>query len=676
MKCKMLFLVAATVLSLAACGNNDNKKSEVIGHEEDITRYTFKGVHDFDYQESDSYIVKNKVSSYKIVLPNNPSAQIIKAKEELKNLFCEATGVNLEEITEDPSGLVHDENNEYISLGDTKLLESSGLKINKEELGVQASRILTLDKTIFLSGGDDVGVIFSVYNFLEILFNFDACAYDCVHLDKKDDVKFYTMDITDIPDIPYRSNSWAFIEENPNNLAYRLRTPYSFSDYFLSAGDTSVPGVNRGAIHNSLNIIPKNSVQGVLHKDTWFSDNGDQICYTAHGDKQSYQELVNQSALIIEDSLKLFTPASYPNKNYVSFTMMDNHNVCSCAACKAEINKYGTASGSVIKFCNALMAKLREWMDDPLNAEYNRPDLKLVFFAYNEFIFAPAHYDESAKKYVPNHEDVKMRNDVGVYYAVSSGFNYQKNIYDEGCKEGLTTYRQWCDIAPATLLWTYNANFGGYLSHVNSTNFYNTDAYQAFAQGNVTLLYNQGAWNSYNLTAYQMLAIYLDAKLSWNSNADINALIDRYFSYMYENAAEEMKELYYQENMYAMIMYESLGVLDSTGIINKPVQTTKCYPFQTLKAWLNIIEKARKKIEPYRDVDYDKFKMIKEHIDLEWVSPAYFMLAIYGKDYLSLDEYNSMLNYFVDEILPLKQFLISERSGSLSAWITQLVSGN
>jgi len=189
MKCKMLFLVAASVLSLAACGNNNNKNSEVIGHEEDITRYTFEGVHKFDCHETDSYLVKNKVSSYKIVLPNNPSAQIIKAKEELKNLFCEATGVNLEEITEDPSGLVHNKNNEYISLGDTNLLKTSGLTINKDELGVQASRILTLDKSIYLSGGDDVGVIFSVYNFLEVLFNFDVCAYDCVHLDKKDDVK-------------------------------------------------------------------------------------------------------------------------------------------------------------------------------------------------------------------------------------------------------------------------------------------------------------------------------------------------------------------------------------------------------------------------------------------------------------------------------------------------------
>ena len=137
-----------------------------------------------------------------------------------------------------------------------------------------------------------------------------------------------------------------------------------------------------------------------------------------------------------------------------------------------------------IVFCNDLMAKIHDWMYKDENIEYRREDLVLCFFAYNGFINAPAHFDAAQNKYVANHQDVVMRDDVGVYYAVSSGFNYQKSFYDDASAVGRETYEKWVDIAPSTLLWTYNANFGSYLSHVNSTNFYNNDAYRAFAAGN------------------------------------------------------------------------------------------------------------------------------------------------------------------------------------------------
>ena len=75
----------------------------------------------------------------------------------------------------------------------------------------------------------------------------------------------------------------------------------------------------------------------------------------------------------------------------------------------------------------------------------------------------------------------------------------------------------------------------------------------------------------------------------------------------------------------------------------------------------------------YEELDIKTYRMIKEHIDLEWVSPAYYMLSLYGKYYMDTDTYTKMARYFYYEILPLKFFLVSERSDSLSNWILTLI---
>ena len=67
----------------------------------------------------------------------------------------------------------------------------------------------------------------------------------------------------------------------------------------------------------------------------------------------------------------------------------------------------------------------------PENAAYYREDLKLLFFAYNKFLAAPARWDNVTEKYVPMHPDVEMREDVGVFYAISEDMNFIASVYDD-----------------------------------------------------------------------------------------------------------------------------------------------------------------------------------------------------------------------------------------------------
>ena len=115
-----------------------------------------------------------------------------------------------------------------------------------------------------------------------------------------------------------------------------------------------------------------------------------------------------------------------------------------------------------------------------------------------------------------------MRDDVGVFYAISKGLSYQQNLYSEASVEGVENSLKWFDISPSVYLWTYNANFGNFMFRTAGTNFYDTDAYQFFAAGGADLLFMQGAMPSDNVTSFQALDIYLDSKMQWDTNQPFN----------------------------------------------------------------------------------------------------------------------------------------------------------
>ena len=92
-----------------------------------------------------------------------------------------------------------------------------------------------------------------------------------------------------------------------------------------------------------------------------------------------------------------------------------------------------------------------------------------------------------------------------------------------------------------------------------------------------------------------------------------------------------------------------------------------------LNGWLNKIDAARGFIEKYKTSDSATYAMLKEHIDIEWVCPAYYMLTC-NADSLSDARYNDLVNYFKTNISALRDFRISERAtttvGTWSASLT------
>ncbi|MBQ3571806.1 MAG: DUF4838 domain-containing protein [Clostridia bacterium] len=640
-------------------------------------KYRFTdGIHDLTAPEANGFIVENGKSDYKILIPNEPDSNEVIAESELRYFFEEATGVKLTTVTESEEGFSHSAEGKYISIGETKMLESAKLDLKREVIGSQGVRIVTKDNNIYLIGKSSIGTLNSVYSLLNILFDYEQFAYDCFTLNKSNNVKLRDFNVIDVPDIEYRASASRLTENNPNNLEYRLRT-VTWNEFFLPIGDleNTEYGAFEHVVHNTSNVIPRGAPTS---RENWFSNqsgegpDNTQLCYTARGNKEDYEALVERIAYVLERSLIRYTPDKYPLRNIIAFTHEDNSSVmCRCDSCIKAEEKYGAPSGVAIVLSNDVMKKLQEWMNKPENAQYKREDLRLVFFAYASFVEAPAHYDEEQGKYVINHPDLQMRDDVGVFYAISGGLSYQQNIYCEDSKEGVENSLKWFDISPSVYLWTYDANFGNFLFRTAGTNFYDTDAYQFFARGKAKMMFKQSTMPGANVTSFQMLDIYLDSKMQWDTTQDINELTQRWFDAMFREASDVMFDLYVQQNNRAIIIAYETAKIAQTGIINYSIGR-EYWQYEMLNDWLNKIDQARELVEKYKVSDPSLYKVLKEHIDTEWVCPAYHMLA-YNSNNLSDARYNEMAMYFKTEISQLRDFQFSEKSPNMiSSWSASL----
>lgn len=667
-----LFLSALCVCSFAFGCNGGSGTQTPTGTAREKYRYT-KGVHNLTAPEANTYMVQNGKCDYQILLPANMDSNLIVAEAELKYFFEEATGVKLSSVVEPKEGMAHTAEGKYISIGSTKMFESAGIDLKADVLGSEGVRIVTKDKTVYVTGATTTAALNAVYTFLNIMFDYEQFAYDCFTLTETNNAKLRNFDVVDVPDIEMRACPSSLTDQNPDNLQYRLRTrPYS--EYFLPVGDTE-NGAAEHIIHNTSNIIPR---EAHPDHDKWFSDQSGQgaentqLCYTAHGDAEEFDALAERAAYVITRSLIKYPADKYPLRNIVTFTHEDNSSVmCRCEHCMKAQEKYGTQVGAAIVMANAIRAKIETWMNQPENAAYKRDNFKLVFFAYAAFVDAPAHYDEAQGKYVINHPDLQMRDDVGVYYAISNGLSYQKNLYDELSEEGVENSLKWFDISPSVYLWTYDANFGNFLFRTAGTNFYDTDAYQFFAQGNAKGLFKQSAMPGANLTSFQMLDIYLDAMMQWDTTRDINELTQKWFKAMFKEAADVMFDLYLQQNNWALIIAHETKKIAQTGIINYSIGR-EYWQYEMLKGWLDKIDEARALVEKYKTSDPALYKVLKEHIDIEWVCPAYYAM-FYNADSFTNEKYNEMVTYFKVDIASLKDFRMSERSAStIGTWSATL----
>ena len=594
-----ILLALSVVFSLVACGKGANNKTS--------DESNGNGVIEENEEKlpvvKNEFLIKNGTTSYEILYPANATSFEKIAVNEFSAFFKEATQISLRTVSDDKMS----ENGKYISIGYTKLLEKAEYTYSAQELKIDGFKIKTYGDDVLVFGANDYGTLYGVYETLGYLFDFEYFFNNCYRLNKGvTEMGLYDFDIVEIPDIEYRATGYGSLSANAMDC-YRLRMrPYP--EFFIP-----VYGV---VFHNSIRYVEKSPD----FKSSWIATSGDQLCYTAGGSKEELEKMLEASLVTLKEHL-----INYPNVNVITYTIEDNPNFCSCDSCKSVIAEYnGINSSVVILYLNKLNAKVQAWFEGE-GKEYAR-DLDIVFFAYNATTEAPVVYNEQTKKY-EGINGLKIDKGVSVMYAPIAA-DFTESINEGDNAQYYKTAKQWSDISTNLYLWLYSTNFSYYLAPYDSFDGI-ADNYAVAKEVNTRWIFDQAIWNEYGFTTgWSNLKSYINAKLSWDAELNVNELIDEFFETYFGPAENEMREIF--SSMRALNTYNKqnngLGGLRS---IYQNVLQEKFWPKQILADWITLCDKAIEKIEALKESSPTTYRKYYRHISGERISIYYLFISLY-----------------------------------------------
>ena len=562
-------------------------------------------------------LVDNGNSGYKIVLSQNASCEEEMAASELKTLFEEATSIKLSTITE--SEVSYADTSKLFLIGNTKYTKNTGVDV--DAIPSDGFTVKTMGSNLFVLG-EDSGIVYGVYEFLEKALGFEYYVADVYALNKNvKDLYMPKLDISDAPDIEYRADAWG--AENSQQGLYRARIR-SFNDAFMSNGMYH--------IHNTFSWLPKTDYEDA-HSD-WYSDDEAKLCYTAHGNET---ELAAMRSVVLEKFKEqvsyYFEKGDY--RQAISFTQQDSstNSWCSCNACKADVQTYGTASASIIRFLNPIAKQLKAWLAE----RYPGREVTIVFFAYQASEKAPVKRENG--KLVPADNSLVLEDNLAVWIAPIYG-NYIRSVTDMENENMYNLFRNWSIVAKYFYVWCYDTNFRNYLMWYDTFNAL-PDLYEYLNNFNVKYMFNQGQiHSSSNLTGFDALKVALNYKLMWDSDTDAEAFTQRFFETWFGSAGQDMRKYY---DSFISWSEKLKTEQNYNGNINFEGYTRLHYPLAQLKNWLENIDNAYKSIESLERTKPNRYKNLYKRIQAESIAIRYALISLHCTSFAQ------------DELLEMKQ---------------------
>lgn len=551
----------------------------------------------------DEYIVYNSLSEYVITIPENATPILTTAASELKMFFSEATGIVLQTK---PESQVDLESDKVFSLGKTSFITEQ--VINNNDLSINSFRIKTHGDDVFVLGGGDYGTLWGVYEVLDVLFDYEYYSENTYSINSGiTELKLYDFNLKKSPEIEWRVGPGG---QTYNKTSFEaLRLTYTPQNKVLIGG-----------YHNSFDVLNPDvyneSSQVEKYHPLWFATTGRQLCYTAHGDESEYEKMVNEAFNNLLPSV-----LSRSDAYCVSMQIQDNWDVCGCSACVDSATHYGGSnSAAVIKFCNQLYLKFKNYFEEN---EIDR-EIKISPFLYYGFEDVPAKLVNGVYKPIDNEVICKG---VIPYYANLSTCVQNKPFTDLSnlaCYEMLKKIAAICD---EFWLWTYGVNFNNYLLPYNSYGNYQTNL-KILKEFECSLLFVQNGWNAGVESRFGRFQEYLISKLSWNSSLDVEMLTENYFKNVYGAGYQEMLELYNSVRLRMNYNEKVLGAKSSV-YDGDQINSMEMFPMGLLLNWSKLIEKAYEKIEYLKLVDLNKYESLRKNILIESIFVRYIYANIY-----------------------------------------------
>ncbi len=602
-------LTVLTMFTAVACSGGNKEEEEAV---ETPT-----------YQSSEYDLVKNSVTEYKLVYPEEQKddSLMIYALNEFSLFFRQATGITITQ--ESDKDMVYSDGMKVISIGETSLLSGANVTVDKTALKETGYMMKRVGQSVFLVGGSIYGTINSVYGFLSAQFDYECYAPDEIALQSGvTDEKLVDVDVVDVPDIVWRIQGTG---ESMTNTTYTRRMMSNMqSDFMMTFGSTYY--------HNFFSVVTES--ERAAHPE-WVSNHGLQLCLTT-----DFDGLVEH---VVEKMKAAFL--ANPNATALSFTQMDDGGWCSCDNCKASKDRYGTDSAAMILFMNECARRIKVWNNE-VCPERN---IYLYMFAYHSTTDAPAHKDANGN-WVANDESLIFEDNLLVQYAPIAAAGYYSYDNDKN-KEYNEIMQKWKALTDKFMFWSYNYYYKGQNFHPYY-DFHDLRNYYKYLENNgVFYLFEEDRCNVAKWTDWSRLKMYVRTNLSWNNDADLNKLYDDFFKNYYKDAATPMRKLFDEYSAYMTYIINRDGIRGQGGTAE--LEKAEYWPKSMLDGWMGYIEEAYSTIKYLKGVNQTKYTLLYDRICLDsipfrFLSEEYNFSSVYVGDGNSL-EYD-MKRFGLDEI--------------------------
>ena len=603
MKKKILAILLGllTVFSAVACDNGSSVEN--IDSNSSIEQGNANAV-------AGKYFLKDSVSEYAVVIPENASEMVRFASEELVGFFREATGVKLPVYTD--KNRLFKKDSKYFSIGETTLFMQAGLSVPSDfcDSGVI---VKTVEESVFMCGGGDDGSLYAVYELLGEMFGYEYYGRGCYSLEKNViNVNFLQINLAYEPSFEERSARTIYDANDLDNLR-RFR----HGDFLYEL----VP-VKSAFVHNCLMFVEKDLP---AHEEYWLSTNGTNLCFTARGNKAEYDALVQSVTDTTLEALK-----NERERKYMLIALNDCEQACGCVGCKEMYLKYGANSASLLLLCNDVRANIDEWFAGE-GKEYARDDFTFGFLAYMDSEDAPVKYNEEKDVY-EGVEGIKCNDGVCVMYAPIY-HDYTRPLSAKVNEATERNFRGWDALTDTLILWGYDQNFQMYYT-IYDTLGYAQEFIKLAEECNVEYHFMQGntSYSEQDKTSWAHLHEYVFSKLSWNVDLHVPTLIDNFFDNFYGPASDILQQIYTEQTVHCSYMRETYDDFGGRFSCETSNLDKRFWPKQLIEKWITDYEKAHEAIERYKTEDPALYQEYYERVSSEEAGPLLVMLSLYQGD--------------------------------------------
>jgi len=374
-------------------------------------------------------------------------------------------------------------------------------------------RIRAEGEHIVITGSTSRGVLYGVYRFLEIFLGYRCFTMDAEVIEEKDVLEIELTEIVEEPDFLYREAYFRRAFDGGFCSKNRLNS---------NMGDISRAQGGRMKWYNF-----HHSFMDLVPESVYFEDHPEYFS-EIDGERQRNSQLCLTNPEVAELAKKQLHRwiRENPECRVFSIGQNDNQRRCTCEKCMAVEEEEGSPAGPMIRFVNKLA--------DSVKDEY--PDVLLHTFAYQYTLPAP-------KKAVARDNVIVRLCSIACWY--DKPFEVRALQKPDGSEaEFVNALRDWASHARELYVWDYAVNFANYLQpmfhfHVLAENI------RYFRRVGVTGVLEQGNFAYGGGASGDDLKSYLIARLLWNADSDVDALIHEFCMGVFgEKAGRKMEDYY------------------------------------------------------------------------------------------------------------------------------------